>query len=57
MIKDSIPMIRRQMELANILCKGHIAFVVIPVVDDTDHQTLLQRQQERLDAITQEGGA
>ena len=54
MIKASIPLLKRQMELAGILCKGQIAFVVIPAVDDADHETLIQQQKERLDAITQE---
>lgn len=54
MTKASIPMLRVQMELARTLCKGQLAFVVIPVVDDADYQTLLRQQQERLDSITQE---
>lgn len=54
MIKASIPMLRRQMELAGILCKGQLAFVVMPVTDDAEYQTLLRQQQDRLDAITQE---
>lgn len=56
----TLPEIRTQLEIAQMLAKSHVSFVVVPVRTRPGFDLLISHQRERLEAIAQaaeKGGA